>query len=175
MAIIISKEDIPHEYLLSREPNNPVYLEISDNIRVIQNLVPPTYAAQIIRAENGFYAIVPSKENDVEVNGIKVFGIHILRDKDDINVSGKILTFIEWVINSPDTKSSMLDSPCPFCQLAFSQNDRVIHCPKCDTAMHDYDWDARRSQNEGCMLPNCGYIPPNNPPYDLTNWDGANG
>lgn len=121
--------------------------------------------AQIIRAENGFYALIVQRGKDVKVNDVPVFVLHILRDADRIQAEQEELQFYEWIRQKVVPDSQLLGSSCLFCSIPFQVEDQVIYCPKCDTPMHDYCWVSREDVGEGCIVPNCGYMPPEKKPY----------
>jgi hypothetical protein len=121
--------------------------------------------AQIIRAENGFYALIAARQKNVNVNDVCVFGLHILRNTDRVLTEQEELRFYEWIRQRVASNSRLLGTSCPFCTIPFQVGDPVIHCPKCDTPMHESCWVSRKGVDEGCILPNCGYMPPEGDPY----------
>jgi|SRR5579863_2376320 len=120
---------------------------------------------QIIRADNGFYALVPAKKQEVKVNDARIFGLRVLRNTDRIQVGEAELSFYEWVRQQITANSKLLNVPCPFCSVPFNVDDQVILCPKCDTPLHDACWETRRDVNEGCVVPNCGFMVPQEDAY----------
>lgn len=127
--------------------------------------------AQVVRADNGFYAVVAVKEQKVMVNDIPVYGLHVLRNTDRIKIidlngsEQEALCFYEWVRHELPTSSKLIGLPCAFNKVPFEEGDHLIFCPKCDTPLHEYCWVARRDTLEGCVIPNCGYLPPKGDPY----------
>lgn len=120
---------------------------------------------QIIRADNGFYVIVAEIEKAVKVNHVPVFGLHVLRDTDCIKTEQEELWFYEWIRQEITVDSRLVGVPCAFCTVTFVPGDPVMFCPKCDTPMHEACWIARKDIGEGCIEPNCGYMPPRGDPY----------
>lgn len=123
------------------------------------------YPIQIMRADNGFYAIIASREANVRVNKFPVLGQHVLRNADCVQIGQEEIRFYEWVRLTMTYDSRPFNAECPFCTLPFQIADLLMLCPKCDTAMHDACWVSRKEVGEGCIVPNCGYFPPEEDPY----------
>jgi hypothetical protein len=160
-------QDKPNEFVVPREKGIPVYLRANDDHTWTFSLDEGAqeYCAQLLRADNGFYALIVCKENDVKVNDVKIFGLRVLRNADKVQVGKDEICFYEWVYQELTSGSLQTGTECPFCRMPFAVGDQIIMCPRCDTPLHDYCWESRKGPNEGCVLPNCGYIVPKEEPY----------
>jgi len=123
------------------------------------------YPAQLVRADNGFYVLIAHGHDDVKVNGIRVFGLRVLRNADNIQIEQEEIRFYEWVLQTVTSDSPFIGTKCSFCSRPFVRGERVILCPRCDTPLHEECWVSRKGVNEGCILPNCGYFAPEEAPY----------
>jgi hypothetical protein len=175
MALLVYfNQDKVHEFDVPNEKGMPIYLQLNDDhswtLDLDENV--QRYEAQLVRADSGFYAVIAYRKLDVRVNGIKVFGLRTLRNADEIRIGEGELRFYEWLYRVLTIESSYVGMECPFCRVPFAAGDRIILCPRCDTPLHDYCWASRKGPAEGCVLPNCGYIVPEEEPY-VTSQDKA--
>jgi len=124
---------------------------------------------QVLRADNGFYVVITDAHYEVRVNGIRVFGLRVLRNADAIHIGQEKIRFYEWMSQEITIDSRLLGIRGPMCKVPFIVGARVVLCPKCDTPLHDHDWYTRKMVGEGCAVPNCGYIAPEEEPYIPSN------
>lgn len=170
MALLTySHQGESHEFILPREKGVPTYLRANKGHPWLLSLdeKEQEYSAQLVRADNGFYVLIPrmQKDTDVKVNNISAFGLRVLRNADNIQIGQEEIRFYEWVLQVLTSDSQLVGTKCPFCTTPFTTGDQVMLCPKCDTSLHDYCWVSRKGLNEGCVLPNCGFVAPEEEPY----------
>lgn len=168
MAVLIySWQGRLHDFALPREKSVLTYLKANEDHSWMFSLNGDAreYPAQLVRADNGFYVLIARGQDDVKVNGIRVFGLRVLRNADNIQVGQEEIRFYEWVLQVLASDSPFVGARCSFCARPFVAGGRVILCPRCDTPLHDECWVSRKGVSEGCVLPNCGYVVPEEEPY----------
>src|SRR6266700_3482620 len=151
MALLVySSEGQMHNIDLPLEKSIPTCLSVQGDqewLVISDDYDHQEHLIQVIRADNGFYVVIPTGELAVQVNEVRIFGLHTLRNTDSIQAGSRELRFYEWVCQEVTPYSRLLNSSCPFCSVPFNIGDKVMLCPKCDTPLHDYCWETRKGLN----------------------------